>query len=461
MEDEEYFAKLQAYNDALAALSPEDKKDYFREDYTEVEYDWPEYLDYCDDWKYNYTAIARRHFNNFVVELAKRKTKLICQGHHHEMRYHHREDDISSTVLDGPMIVLSDTTIIPATCCWRKTILDAIEETAEGTNNHWIVAQLPLPMINIFKALVQTGLAQENQTYELIPFDIFSAGLWDKGPQSALNALKDRSKTVKNLVSQLEKTREETVEDKLLNSKQNEIIYDSESVITDHGFHTFLDASNQTFRWLNKINRIRGKASNYSLSQNIRHKDIEKARTKCEQCIKRPGKRSLSVPGIYYAPPGSGKTTCATNESFVGLDTDWLTSKLHWSQISDFLFENVPIITNQIHAFHNSGMLITGSVVIEHIRKNTRGKPFTTEKELKEAKAVHRHTILKIRKESNTYLERSLLQMYFIQYIRNETLRIFMKRRAPVITEYWKDDRRPKFKMKKEDAFAQFVPAKV
>lgn len=439
MEDEVYFNALAMYENKIKLLSDAELMEHNREDYTESEYDWPEYLDYCDEWRIEYNLIAQRHMQNFVIELAKRKMRIECGNHSHEMRYHDPRDDVSTTSQTGSEIRISSTTSLNMSACWFKTISSAIQIIESETTNHWVAARLPGIMIDVFKTLVKSEMSSRGHTFEILPFDVFSSGLWERGSRAAIKELERQpNQTVKLLMDSFRYHKQIENEDDLFGAKDGEkdLLTTTQEIESDHGFHAFIKSEDQTSRWLKFINMARSKATKDDGSRLTKTR-VDAAMARCPRCIRRSGRRALSVPGIYYAPPGSGKTSAMNKEDFIGFDTDWLTSNLRWQDLVELLREEIPIITNQPGAFTGSGMLIVGVFNPNHVRNNQEGKPFTTWQAVNIAKSLNPNMIV-LKHEHGHYMNRDLLKMFFLNYVRNTSLHRFMKRRRRAVFNYWR-----------------------
>lgn len=440
MNDQEYLEKLNEYTQRIDSLNKQERSAYLREDYTEEEYEWEEYLDYCEDWNYQFNKIADRHLMNFSLELAKRKTKITCGDHTHELRYHEPREPISKTQTKGEnkYIVISSTTSPPRHECWFQTIEAAIKQISTECDAPHNAARLPPIMLKVFQTLIKCGLTQQNLSYELVPYDVFTSGLWDKGSRMAFNDLKE-GQTVKSLLHQLNHDKVTENEDNLLKEKHTKWLLLSKNDVTNsHGFHTFLKTAGDESKWLQFINRFRRQAKDFSSpNENITLADVREKEETCEKCKWNKGKRQFTNFGVYYAPPGNGKTTLMNDELFLGFDTDWITSGLQWTQLTKLFMANIPILTNQYSAFQNSGLLITGIFNEKHVRLRPSGQPFTTWEEVK-LRQTSENNFLVLHQNKNQYLNRSILCLSFLNFIREVSLIRFMKKRRFKHDEYWK-----------------------
>lgn len=439
MDYQQYQLELERYNNHVKHQLENNRNEYLREDYTEEEYEWSEYLDYCADWKYQFNHIAKTHMQNFIVELAKRSTKMVCGDHTHEFSYHLPTDDIGQTSLDGPRIHLSSMTMLPLESCWYKKIRSEIEEFSHTASHHWVAANLPDTMIRVFSTLIRVELEKANLGFEILPYDVFTSGQWQIGPKGALTTMaQSKYPSVKQLMDQFLIERSHKTIDSLSTSEERVILFDTSRIYQEHGFHTFITAVSEPIRWINKINALRRKDRNFSKEDAITLRETNKAINKCAKCAnKRTKNRALTIPGIYYAPPGNGKTTMCTREEFVGFDTDWTTSNIKWTDFTDIFFEDIPILTNQYDAFQKSGMLTVGSFNNQHLRVNpATDEPWTTWEQI-EQNGKHRRDLIISRISKRSHMNREITKMMFANYIRQVSLMRFMKKRRSKIKAYW------------------------
>lgn len=81
--------------------------------------------------------------------------------------------------------------------------------------------------------------------------------------------------------------------------------------------------------------------------------------------------------GVYYAPPGAGKTTAQNREYLIAYDTDWIGKGITWREVSPLLRWKIPILTNQCEGFVGSGLKVVG-VYNHHLTTTPDGKPYVT-----------------------------------------------------------------------------------
>lgn len=441
MDDNEYLARLDKYNTQTEGRKQHDKHEYFRDEYSEQEYEWPDYLDYCEQWRNDFSTQAKRHLPGFIAELGKRKQRIECGNHHHEFRYLDPLEDLDRTTIDGPVISISHTTYIPFSTCWYQTILHQIETIDTDVKNHWVAPALPNTMIMVFRTLISSHIAASGGDYEIVPYDVFTSGQWHTGSKHALELLKQNpDRTVRSLLDVMENNRESGEDHRLdvmgAEVNKQQILLAPIEIYNDHGFHTFIKASQNPSRWFNFINGIRRRAHAFQTTDTLRMAEYRKAE-RCEQCTSRPGKRAYSVPGIYYAPPGNGKSTAMKQDEFVGFDTDWLTSCLKWSELTALFYENVPIITNQHSIFAQSGTLMCGIFNDGHVRKRPDGRDYTLWSEILSSKTANPGMII-FHEQTPWHLNRDMPRLMFLHYVREKALEKFMLKRKPNIPEYWK-----------------------
>lgn len=112
--------------------------------------------------------------------------------------------------------------------------------------------------------------------------------------------------------------------------------------------HMGPDIFRQILSFTNARRRDRGNPERITLDK----LDVE--RRKCEYCHP-PPYPDPSVLGVYYAPPGAGKTTTQNKEYLIAYDTDWIGKGMTWREVSPLLRWKIPILTNQCEGFVGSG----------------------------------------------------------------------------------------------------------
>lgn len=368
----EYFSRLDN-------MSREETESHLRSDYREQGQEWPDYLDYIDEWEASYEHTLTQTRKDFIYSaLAKRHQKIICGDHHHVF-----------SIYDGPNIVFvpNPDFYVDYQSCWYQTIVKS--DTILRCSDTSIEApRLSLPESSIIKNLTKMRLMlSDSTTFDKLSFSDFKEKWWSKESRDQARRifLESRTPTIKTPDEVIQQAIHELPPPPplwLCTDNQVNTILTNSVAIQQHGFHALLRTREDRHPIIDMINKIRSLATNYEGP--ISRSDLATAIQHCPQCSTRSDIPSgPSYPGVYYAPPGNGKSKSQDDETFIGIDTDLLISMSDFKTIIDpFLRIGIPVITNQYHLAQHSGERFFGIFNKHHLRQDPRGIRYTTIREI-------------------------------------------------------------------------------
>lgn len=354
---EAYTAWLSNYTEKLKQMdslerSFEQRNDYHEECQAEVDY-----LDYVEEWLWHAETKARETISRFIAQASKRHIKIKCKGGHTHQLTTVNQPEAGDTIVDDPSQIIYQQ-------CWYTHLAETGNKAIQHLKRPNV--QLPDPIEHMMTRIIQLKLAVDGITPLLLPMDIFQSVWWTG---------EDRTSVAKALM----KAMNPTAKRELLTQKARAVpqIQSKEILLdfpdSDHGMHVLQDQLsesdfNEIVTFTNKLRtRIDIKARRISLES------LAERRLICKFC-KEGVSGGLSIFGIYYAPPGCGKTTSQEEGILVGYDTDWIGVGATWLDYGTLLRKRIPIITNQPEVFIGSGVKILG-IVRSDIRRGADGKP--------------------------------------------------------------------------------------
>lgn len=362
--DHSVYDWLNQYTTKLNAMSPTDRARESRQDYHEAGQAAEERKYHAREQKYELTKA-------FIYRMSKLNQKLLCKcGETHVLTLFKNSED-GDTVTDDP------TDCIYGKCWYHKVsqVADHVLKLCEDGNT----SRQPTVIENVMIDVMRWKMVDESLTPYLLPFDAFKRIWWD------LSSRQEQTRTAKALLAQITSVERQKIEQQhdqhtvIIPDQQRKKLLDFPH--SDHGLHNLRNAlTDAKFSevW-SFINRWRAKVGKPSDAISLAKLDAKMLKCKlCQHHRKhRRWKPKLSVMGIYYAPPGLGKTTALDEGLLVGLDTDWVGLGPTWRDYSPILNLGIPIITNQYTAFRGCGLKVLG-VIGPRIRKDTHGNPFTS-----------------------------------------------------------------------------------
>jgi len=270
---------------------------------------------------------------------------------------------------------------------------------------------------DIERVMVQVArwrMVDENMSPYLLPYDAFTKVWWDR------EANGESSKQAKMLLDQLDRSESEALQRERDNAtviipkaKQQILLHFPHS---DHGLHILRSVLSESdfqrvWSFMNRSRRKIAWGSDISIEKLNRKMKV------CTKCKQKIGfSEALSPMGIYYAPPGVGKTTALNQGDIVAFDTDWVGLGSTWRDYSPILRMNIPIITNQYTAFRGSGLKVLG-VIKDKIRLDSRGKPFTTLKILEDYQDENPQDVTFITIAKDEYLAHYAQRLKIMQHM--------------------------------------------
>lgn len=265
------------------------------------------------------------------------------------------------------------------------------------------------PLERALTKIATWKMVEAGTTPTLLPLEAFRAIWWDAnsmGGQSKVAA--DMLKTIR-----LEDQRyiAELAVEETPRPKENKAPWCPEG---EHGLHALENAVGPdifpaVFGFINKRRLARSKSAMLSKEKLLAE------RAQCQYCqeSKSPG---LSTPGIYYAPPGAGKTTAQNRELLVGLDTDWIGKGVTWRELSPMLNLGIPILTNQREGFLGSSFKVIGGYN-HHLRIGPRRKPFVSYSAVEAMVRAQPKNFLFFKMRENEYFTDNVLKFQIVHIL--------------------------------------------
>jgi hypothetical protein len=160
-----------------------------------------------------------------------------------------------------------------------------------------------------------------------------------------------------------------------------EIIKKTWMVYLSHGVHAAYKAVSDKGPFIRAVQQIR--SLDPRNPEIFREDLLAGAIERCDLCDRNPDVPVKTVPGLYYAPSGGGKTTAQRSQVFVGLDTDNLIRGSSFDVVvRPFLEMGLAVITSQHQLAISNPMPTLGIFSGEVVRKTLKGRPFTCEEHL-------------------------------------------------------------------------------
>lgn len=357
---------LNDYETRISQMSADEIRKENHEDERHPSQVYADYLDYVDEWTWFQKEQISALTSATVYSLSLRRQKLKCGDHEHTLVRSKTElDNSDCIVVDAPNRAIHHE-------CWYRTIHTTVERVLNSSVNANV--RLPDPLEAALSRIATWRLAKSETSPTLLPYDTFKTIWWNAAETGGVTKLAQDMLQRLNLADRKRIAEMQTRELPVTQPEQGRVIYWFPQ--GDHGLHTLRktlgeDEFRKVLRFINRARLRRNTDARVTLTQ------ITERQSRCRHCkILRPQRR-LSQPGIYYAPPGIGKTTALNEELLIGVDTDWIGTQVTWLEMSPLLNMRIPIITNQSVGFVGSGMKIVG-VYNENIRLDEFGVPYTT-----------------------------------------------------------------------------------
>ncbi|APG78158.1 hypothetical protein [Hubei tetragnatha maxillosa virus 8] len=404
LEDKDYesvYDWLNDYTTSIEKMDAVERRQETREDYREESQIKADYLDYVDEWKWHNKEQKHQLLEAFLYSISQTHQIVRCNcGNTHTFTTMAQREE-GEIAIDEP-------TILIFTQCWYIHISNQISIALDSLTEEQI--RQPTYVEDVL-GYVAKWKVTHNLT-PMLPLDVFKKIWWDK-------TLKNKRSTDAIELEQKIPSNDRTI----IHAKQKEydapIRHEGHRVLlhfvhNEHSFHNLYHAlSKADFlivlkfmnTWRTKIGRS---------SDKIDLTDIEASVMKCERCMEIKTRVKLTLPGVYYAPPGVGKTTAMESGQIVGVDTDWIGVGPTWRDYSTIFKMKIPIVTNQYTAFVGCGYKVTG-VVKSSIRKDSEGKPFTTKQQLLKYAKSHPVDVHFIVSSEKKFFQDHVLRLQIIQ----------------------------------------------
>nr|DAZ87741.1 TPA_asm: hypothetical protein [Pseudoglobivirus] len=441
---------LDDYFKRLDSLNEEERRSYLREDYLCEDPDGLlcDYQDFIDEWNYTRKEIQDSVWLDFINEVfVQPGTPLECAGHYHflTIKPKHDTDEVFSPSLlrDKPCIRAH-----LAKCAIDLSQKKLLRTAAIGS----------APVASYIADCVRSRLVAKGLPGNYLSYDEFIEK-WtetDRCPSAAVaathgeisdsleyhNALIEQSKGVVKRV-EIDLLKQEGVapimENPPTHFKEPEVIIDDiEEIYRDHGFHAFLrlhcrmsprnKVPPKRNRPLNKVNQLRRRAH----GQEFVPETCLKHMAQCPRCTspRYVRRKAPDKPSIFYAPPGSGKTTCLRDERIVAIDSDWLYAHGTFHDVLlPFLKMGIAVVTNQYHILENCGYKVY-SYVNPHLATPTHSSCETreiVERFLLFAERFPRDFVIYLDDSSRTHMGNRLTELLICRYIQSQSIQLLRK----------------------------------
>lgn len=417
-------ASYQSYLDTIEKLDEEQLDAHLRESYREESQLLPDYLDYVDRWKFDFDRCFRNIRRDFIYHvLASRRQTIVCGDHQHRF--------VPSPTEKGVCVERPDT-YIPTDCCWYQEICKTVQHIERKSG--YLSARLSHPEFELLKRTTGLSMTSSARLHESSTFSNFREFWWNSESRSrALNMVQHVH--LPNIIDELAHVALDCNEPEgswfMQSTEGPARIYTALTVASDHGFHALLMARSDWKYIFKVVNKIRSLSS---INEDwtdlfILPSDVADAIKHCRYCKQYSPGRCTTYPGIYYAPPGNGKTTCMDKELFIGVDTDWLVHGTTFRSLAaPFINADIPIITNQKHLAIDGGQRVFGIYnpkKIRTIRDEWYGRqPIESVPNILRYVGLSSGDLQVYRAEK--YLSDEMLSLMMCQYIYNTTRSIHL-----------------------------------
>lgn len=408
--------------------APTTRKAYFREDYVPEDHRSlvAEYYDWLDDIAYSEYDQMELLKDFIYGYLAQRKQKILCGDHHHIFYAGAPTKHDVPESYDGERVIIFPDSDYSHDLCWYKQLRQGIVElprdvirtaaTLPRCNAQFMDTLVPLKT----KIIDAADARYEVEEVQPFTFQQFRQKWWaHKTRFEAERALMDIPSVAKrtNLIS-LTPPKPTT--------RPNIVVrHTSGRVAADHSFHVFMQHCPSPGLALALINESRTRCGpQYRISLDM----LNRAMKNCQPCKRSAHlpKRGLSQVGLYYSPPGGGKSTAQTEEIIIAIDTDWIAEyspPVFHETLATFLFHNMPVVTNQHSLATSCGLKMAGSYNLAHLRLNpATGLPYTSESEIR-GSIAHQDPDLAciVRRAPGHYFAHDFPMLLFLQYLGHHT----------------------------------------
>lgn len=409
MDQSDHYSK---YIDRVSSMTPAEKHDHLRIDYRVPTQEWPDYLDYVEEWRDQYQRKLSQIRRDFIYHaLAKHCQRMECGNHTHQFT-----TDVS-THPDMISIPNRDA-YLDEHACWYNNISMSEDELINQSHS-LNSASLSSSQTQQFKRIVGLRMVtgDEFSTPTLLNCQKFGdIGFTQPTKNQAYDILmKSGIKPIPPTIpisttSAGYQTPPSTDVKTWFVSGKTDIIMENEDILDDHGFHALMRVRVDRTTVLKKINKIRR-----PYSPNITPSMVHEAVKRCNKCKHSSPLATTTYPGIFYSPPGNGKSTTMKNEIFIGIDTDWLLKHSTYQEMCQpFVKLGIPILTNQYSIIIDTDRKMFGSFSVDHLRTRN-GIPYTPIEEIHKAMLISQGDLVIL--YNNGYLSRHLISVLLMQFI--------------------------------------------
>ncbi|APG78207.1 hypothetical protein [Wuhan Millipede virus 4] len=449
MELNEYYSKIESF-------SKDEMDSHLRTNYREESQEWPDYLDYVEEWQWHFKEKMSQTRKDFIYTyLSKRRVRIQCDDHTHTF---------SDSPIGGENVVHfpSPDAYVNPSACWYKRLL-AAEDELSSDDNPTGPARLTIPEATVLKRLTGIRLVRENNTPELLDFSTFKRMWWSNPTYEKAVQLLEASK-LPPLKHSTPSVPASDVTEIIMGAREDlplapanwigkhangpdVIMFDPNSIEAQHGLHLLLLGRRDWEAIINTINRIRQTVREDSvltsdgifrhMDRFCRHCDFFKDKNAARARRDDPGWETAvnqhlrpSPVGVYYSPPGNGKTTAMDRGLFIGIDTDWLIHSSDFNTVvAPFLNMGLPVLTNQYDLATNSGEKFFGTFNPNHLRTDEFGRVYTSLEEIEAAKKLFGDDLHIV--QTNQYFSHTLPMLFRAQYVYNRTRELMLDKKPP------------------------------
>lgn len=435
-------ATLDAYFDKVQSFDHEELRAHLRRDYCEEGQQWPDYLDYVDEWKDQHREFISRSRKDFIYHhLAKRHQKIKCGDHSHLFTDTMDEESSSTQIPLSPppsslICITSPDAYIDVNQCWYKH-LQSIETRLGDTTEAQQAARVTIPEMELLKRYTALRLAQAGETPHLLDFETFKKEWW---AQSSVRKAMELYKTSQptpiasqnhdDLIDVISELRDDMPNKPALwfnkQSASPGVIIPIDRLYQDHSLHMVLQSTHNFEEVLNVLSSTR---SEIDPAEAIDKHKLSDAINHCQLC-RRQNPDPLPYPthpGVFYSPPGNGKTQALISGYLVAVDTDWTLRNSDFNTvIAPFLKLGLAVITNQYSLATNSAEKFIGAFNPYHLRLDPTGKPYTSIVEILSATEIMESDIT-VHFHKEGHLSDAMLTLQRLQQIYSQTRQQFFK----------------------------------
>lgn len=337
-----YEAWLNKYTTSIAQQDVFERAEDQRIDYHHPSQTYADYLDYVEEWEWHADEKRPELLTRVIYTMSHKHVRLACRCRKEHVLTTNAKPNEGDVIVDEIGANLN-------TKCWFHTVSEAVGQSMKALKD--TTMKMANPLEEMLVKFARLRMVADGMTPTLLPYDAFRILWWKQ--ESDVQA--------RHLLNRLDEPLRKAVVQRLNDytpkvEKKEILLFYPQS---DHGLHALHKALDESDfrRVLSLTNRLRKKID--PTTEHVSYRHVIDKEAECEFCAnnKQP---HLSVFGVYYAPPGAGKTTAQNRELFVGFDTDWIGLGFTWRDVVLLFKLGIPIITNQEQIFFGSGIKVFG-----------------------------------------------------------------------------------------------------